>query len=225
MRMRSKASGLVGAVCIALSASADRAHDLFEANKDVILAQPVTVCGEVTFSVGRARSPRNRGDAVGYAKAAEQAKWNLGERHRATAAWPRDILETEREAAWLEYRSRHPEHLSIVGMQRIWTGKTPPDNYMVVLGFPADQVNVPEPTPVELREALDNVRESKRKAEEARVRKAMTASGLGAQTEETTSADSVFEETSVHAESPRPAVAPVGRQIRRHDGFDEDLML
>lgn len=224
MRMRSKASGLIGAVCIALSASADRAHDLFEANRDVILAQPVTVCGEVAFSVGRARSPRNRGDAVGYAKAAEQAKWNLGERHRATAAWPSDIMESERENAWLEYRSLHPERFSVVGMQRILTKKTPPDNYMVVIAFPANQVNVPEPTPIELKAALDRVRERKRLAEE-RARAEKAASGREAQTANAPLGEGFSAGTSSPAEETRSVKESTDGQIEKHDGFDEGMML
>ena len=216
MRMRSKVSGLIGAVCIALSASADRAHDLFEANRDVILAQPVTVCGEVAFSVGRARSPRNRGDAVGYAKAAEQAK-----RHRATAAWPSDIMESERENAWLEYRSLHPERFSVVGMQRILTKKTPPDNYMVVIAFPANQVNVPEPTPIELKAALDRVRERKRLAEE-RARAEKAASGREAKTANAPPDEGDSAGTSAPGEGTRSAI---DGQIEKHDGFDEGMML
>ncbi|MDY5597409.1 MAG: hypothetical protein SPG40_07945 [Kiritimatiellia bacterium] len=219
--MRSKASGLIGAVCIALSASADRAHDLFEANRDVILAQPITVCGEVAFSVGRARSSRNRGDAVGYAKAAEQAKWNLGERHRATAAWPSDIMESERENAWLEYRSLHPERFSVVGMQRILTKKTPPDNYMVVIAFPANQVNVPEPTPIELKAALDRVRERKRLAEE-RARAEKAASGREAQTANPPLGEGDSAGTSAPGEGTRSVI---DGQIEKHDGFDEGMML
>lgn len=208
-----------------LSASADRAHDVFEANKDVILAQPVTVCGDVTFSVGRATSPRNRGDAVGYAKAAEQAKWNLGERHRATAAWPSDILESEKEEAWLEYRSRHPERFSVVGLQRIQTKKTSPDGYRVVLGFPSEQVRVPEPTPAELKSALEAIRERKRMAEEARARAAMAASGRKAQITGSVSADRVSADTTVRAPKPQPATGAEDEETTKHDGFDEDLML
>lgn len=169
--MRTHFNSLVLAVSfVALSASADRAHEVFEVNKDAILAQPITVCGEVAFSVGRATSPRSSGDAVGYTKAAEQAKWNLGEKHRVHAAWPKDIQETEKDVAWAEYRSQHPERFSVFGMQRIWTRKTSPDRYCVVLGFPADQVDVPKPTEAELQAALDKVRERRRLNEAARVK-------------------------------------------------------
>ncbi len=210
---------------MALSASADRVHDVFEANKDVILAQPVTVCGDVTFSVGRATSPRNRGDAVGYAKAAAQAKWNLGERHRATAAWPRDILESEMADAWLEYRSRQHERFSPVGMQRIQTKKTPPDGYRVVLSFPSEQVRVPKPTSAELKSALEAVRERKRMAEEAYARAAMAASGRKAQITESVSADHVSEDRTVHSKRPQSVTGAVDEETTKNDGFDEDLML
>lgn len=163
-------SHVLAAFFFALSASADRAHEVFEVNKDTILAQPITVCGEVAFSVGRATSSRNSGDAVGYTKAAELAKWNLGEKYRTHAAWPKDIQETEKDVAWAEYRSQHPERFSVFGMQRIWTRKTPPDCYCVVLGFPADQVNVPKPTEAELQAALDKVRERRRLNEAAKVK-------------------------------------------------------
>lgn len=225
MRMRFKALGLIGAICIALSALADKAHDVFEANKDVILAQPITVCGDVTFAVGRATSPRNRGDAVGYAKAEAQAKWNLGERHRVTAAWPNDILESERDDAWLEYRSQHPERFSVVGMQRMQTKKTTSDNYMVVLCFPTEQVNVSRPTPVELKAALDKVRERKKKAEEACAQAAMPVSGRKAQMKGADSAGGVSADTTVHTERPQPTAESVDGEVKKHDGFDECLML
>ncbi len=171
MRMRSKSPALVGTICIVLSAFADKTHDVFESNKDIILSQPVTVCGEIAFAVGRVKSSHNSGSAVGYAKAEELAKWNIGNKYRESAQWPRDVLESEKNEAWLEYRCLHPERFTLSGMQRIWTKKTQPDIYTVVIGFPAAAINVPEPTSAELKEALNAVRERKKRiaAERARI--------------------------------------------------------
>ena len=217
--MKTRFNVLIIASCVTLSASADKAHDAFSANKDAILAQPVTVCGDVAFSVGKATSPRGRGDAVGYSKAEECAKWNLGDKFRATAAWPADIQDSEKDLAWLEYRSQHPERLSVFGMQRILTQKTPPDNYMVVLSFPADQIEVSEPTATELKSALDKVRERRRIAAE------LAKKAVEDAVRKTNGVDSIQSpDKEVNGKSPNESKTS-DRTIKKYDNLDEDLML
>lgn len=150
------------AILGALSVLADKAHDVFDEKSEEILSRPFSVIGDVAYAVGWANSPRNRGDAVGYAKAEEHAKWNLVEQFRTSAPWPADILDEEKNAAWLEYRSEHPLSFSVFGMQRIYSKKSPPDGYVVVMSFPAEQVNIPAPTSQDLQAALSKVRESRR---------------------------------------------------------------
>lgn len=58
---------------IALSAFADRAHDIFNANREKILTNDFSVIDDVAFVVGRAKSPKNRGDAVGWTK--DSSRW------------------------------------------------------------------------------------------------------------------------------------------------------
>ena len=70
---------------IALSAFADRAHDIFNANREKILTNDFSVIDDVAFVVGRAKSPKNRGDAVGWTKAEATAKWFIGDRFRISA--------------------------------------------------------------------------------------------------------------------------------------------
>ena len=219
--MKTLFNSIVIASCVTLSASADKAHDAFSANKDAILAQTVSVCGEVAFSVGRAVSPRNRGDSVGYAKAEEQAKWNLGDKYRAIAAWPDDIEESEKDAAWTEYRIQHPKRFSVFGMQRILTKKTPPDNYLVVMSFPADQVDVPKPSAEELKVALEKIRERKRIAEE-RARKQAEEAAKKAQT--TGDVDDKSESQVEPLENQQPVKSKEDK-IQKFDNLDEDLML
>lgn len=230
MRMHSKALGLVWTICTALSAKADKAHDTFEANKDVILSRPVTVCGETAFAVGRARSSRNLGSAVGYAKAEEVAKWNIGDKYRAVAKWPTDILESEKAKAWLEYRCLHPERFTLTGMQRIWTKKTQPDTYIVVIGFPAVAINIPEPTTAELKKSLDIVRERKRRTLAAKTR----INSENNDSSEAKDSPDAMEQCGIA--SPR---VPVGqpresssqddknkdKKITKTDSLNEDLML
>ena len=75
----------IGIMVVALSAFADKVHDVFNAHRDEILSAGVTTIDGNVYLVGKSNSPRNRGDAVGWTKAEENAKWNLGDRHRATA--------------------------------------------------------------------------------------------------------------------------------------------
>ena len=104
--MRSKI--VLGMVLVALSVFADKAHEVFNAHRDEILSAGVTTIDGNVYLVGKSSSPRNRGDAVGWTKAEENAKWNLGDRHRATAPWAEDVTASERESAWLEYRAANP---------------------------------------------------------------------------------------------------------------------
>ena len=157
----------LGIVVVALSAFADKVHDVFNAHRDEILSAGVSTIDSNVYLVGKANSPRNRGDAVGWMKAEENAKWNLGDRHRATAPWSADVTTSEKESAWLEYRAANPNRFHVVGMQRIWTQKTSPDGYTVVMSVPAELVNLAPPTAQELATAVCRVREKRRQAEEA----------------------------------------------------------
>ena len=204
------------ATLIALSASADRAHEVFAEKSEEILSRPVSVIGDVAYTVGRANSPRNRGDAVGYTKAEEQAKWNLGEKFRVTAPWPTDILEEEKDAAWLEYRSEHPERFSVFGMQRIYSKKNPPDGYVVVMALPADQVNVPAPTGQELKTALLNVRERRRIAALKKAQGEAAKQKTGEQDNAAKNNDAAVQ-TLKKAED--------AGAVKKHENLDEDLML
>lgn len=159
----------------AFSAFADDVHDAFNARRDEILSAGVSTVGGSVYLVGRANSPRNRGDAVGWTKAEENAKWNLGDRHRAGAPWAADVADDEKEAAWLEYRAAHPNRFRVAGLQRVWTRKTPPDLYEVVIAVPAEFVDFAPPTAAELAQAVGVVRERRRLAAEAAQREAEAA--------------------------------------------------
>lgn len=205
------------ATLFALSASADRAHELFAEKSEDILSRPVSVIGDVAYTVGRASSPRNRGDAIGYTKAEEQAKWNLGEKFRATAHWSADILEEEKDAAWLEYRSEHPERFSVFGMQRIYSKKTPPDGYVVVMAFPAEQVNVPAPTDQELQIALSKVREMRRLAALKKAQEEAAKKKVGELDNAVNKKNDAAGQTLHKAEDTGA--------VKKHESLDEDLML
>lgn len=214
MKMRFNVAFL--ATLIALSASADRAHEVFAEKSEDILSRPVSVIGDVAYTVGRANSPRNRGDAVGYTKAEEQAKWNLGEKFRETAPWPTDILEEEKDAAWIEYRSEHPERFSVFGMQRIYSKKNPPDCYVVVMAFPAEQVNVPAPTDQELQIALSKVRERRRLAALKKAQEEAAKQKTGDENKAAKNNDAAGQ-TLQKAED--------AGAVKKHENLDEDLML
>lgn len=161
MTMRSKL--LVSlVVMIALPAVADRAHDLFKANREKILSKNFSVIDGTVFVVGRSKSTRNCSDSVGWAKAESSAKWFIGDRFLATARWPLGTTEDEKRLAWLEYRAMHPHRFKITGMQRVWTQKTPLEDYMVVLSIPASEINLSPPSRGDLETAVKKVRERQR---------------------------------------------------------------
>lgn len=167
---------LVGLFVVAsLSVFADRPHDLFNAHREKILSEHVVTIDDYVFLVGRANSPRNRGDAVGWTKAAESAKWNLGDRFKVSAAWASDVTEEEKRVGWMEYRTMHPNRFNIVGMQRVWTQKTPPDGYIVVMAVPSTSVDLSPPTENDLRKAVEIIRKRRRSQREAEIRKAERA--------------------------------------------------
>jgi len=192
-----------------LSAFADRVHDVFDAHRDEILAAGVSVFDGNVYLVGKANSPRRRGDAVGWTKAEENAKWNLGDRHRATAPWAEDVTASERESAWLEYRAANPSRFRVAGLQRVWTLKTPPDGYLVVMSVPEEYVSLAPPTAQELAMAVSRVRERRRLAEEAARR--------AAEEEAARSAEAAERKDDAQK-------APDGGVIRLEQ-LDEDMML
>ena len=155
---------------IVLSAFADKTHDVFNANREKILANDFSVIDDVAFVVGRAKSPRNRGDAVGWTKAESSAKWFIGDRFRATACWPLDTTEDEKRLAWLEYRSMHSNRFKIIGLQRVLSQKKTPEDYTVVLSVPANLIELSPPSREDLEKAVSVVRERKRKAEDLAIR-------------------------------------------------------
>lgn len=209
----------LGMIVVALSAVADKAHEVFNAHRDEILSAGASTVDGNVYLVGKANSPRNRGDAVGWTKAEENAKWNLGERHRATAPWAADVTPPEKESAWLEYRAANPNRFHVVGMQRIWTHKTPPDGYMVVLAVPAEFVNLAPPTKQELAAAVSRVRDRRRRAEEAARRAAEEAARRAALEEAARKADA---EAAERKAGSRKVLD--GGTIRQQQ-LDEDMVL
>ena len=215
--MRSKI--LLGMVLVALSVFADKAHEVFNAHRDEILSAGVTTIDGNVYLVGKSNSPRSRGDAVGWTKAEENAKWNLGDRHRATAEWPPDVTEEEKEAAWLDYRASHPNRFHVVGLQRVWTQKMPPDGYLVVLAVPSEFVSLSPPTAQELAMAVGRVREKKRLAEEAAKRAAAEAARKAAAEEAARKAEAEAAERKAGARKLLDGGAIRQQQV------DEDLVL
>jgi len=215
--MRSKI--VLGMVLVALSVFADKAHEVFNAHRDEILSAGVTTIDGNVYLVGKSSSPRNRGDAVGWTKAEENAKWNLGNRHRATAEWPPDVTEEERETAWLDYRASHPNRFHVVGLQRVWSQKAPPDRYLVVLAVPSEFVNLSPPTAQELAMAVGRVREKKRLAEEAAKRAAAEAARKAAAEEAARKAEAEAAERKAGTRKLLDSGAIRQQQV------DEDLVL
>ena len=210
---------VLGMALVTLSAFADKVHEVFNAHRDAILSAGVTTIDGAVFLVGKSNSPRNRGDAVGWTKAEENAKWNLGNLHRATAEWPPDATEEEKEAAWLDYRASHSKRFHVVGLQRVWSQKMPPDWYLVVLAVPSEFVSLSPPTAQELAMAVEHVREKNRLAEEASKRAAAEAARKAAAEEAARKAASEAAEREAGARKVLDGGAIRQQQV------DEDLVL
>ena len=206
--MRSKI--VLGMVLVALSVFADKAHEVFNAHRAEILSAGVTTIDGNVYLVGKSNSPRNRGDAV---------EWNLGNRHRATAEWSPDVTEEEKESAWLDYRASYPNRFHVVGLQRVWSQKMPPDGYLVVLAAPSEFVSLSPPTAQELAMAVGRVREKKRLAEEAAKRAAAEAARKAAAEETARKAEAEAAERKAGARKVLDGGAIRQQQV------DEDLVL
>ena len=169
--MRSKTiAGLV--IMMVLSAFADRPHDLFKAHSDKILSSRITVIEDTTFIVGKAKSQGIGGDSVGWTKAESAAMWCLGDRFKETVQWPEGATEEEKKEAWAEYRASKINNFKVVSLQRVYSKKLPPDNYLLVLSAPSNTINVIPPSKGELNKALFKVRERMKAAKEAELREA-----------------------------------------------------
>lgn len=215
--MRSKFA--LGIALMALSAIADKAHETFKTHRDEILSSGVSTFDGTVYLTGKADSPRNRGDAVGWTKAEELAKWNLGDRHKASAPWPAGVTDSDKEEAWIEYRAANPDRFHVVGMQRIWTQKIPPEGYMVVLAIPAEFVNLTPPSRQELADAVCRMREKRRLAEEARRRAEEEAVRKAAEEAARRKAEAEAAERKAGARKVLPGGAVQQQQL------DEDLVL
>lgn len=163
--MRSKIVASL-AIVMSLSAFADKVHDLFDANRERILASDVFIIDDVVYVVGKSHSS-NQGDSVGWSKAEENAKWALGNRHRSTAPWDANVSEAERDDAWIEYRSVNPNRFGVFGFQRIWSKKSSSEDFCAVYSCPSRAVDLTPPSAAELSAAVERVREKKRLAAEA----------------------------------------------------------
>ncbi len=215
--MRSKI--VLGMLLVTLSASADKVHELFNAHREEILSTGISTVDGNVYLVGKANSPRKFGDAVGWTKAEENAKWNIGDRHRATAVWPSDVTEAEKETSWLEYRAMHPNRFHVVGLQRIWTQKMPPDGYVVVMSAPAEFLELSPPTTQDLAMAVSRMREKRRLAEEAAKQAAAEAARKAA-------AEEAARKAAAEAAERKAGARKVldGNTVRQQQ-LDEDIVL
>ena len=169
--MRSKTvAGL--AIMMVLSAFADRPHDLFKMYSDKILSSSITDVEDTVFIVGNAKYQGIGGDSVGWTKAEAAAMWCLGDRFKETARWSKSATEEEKREAWAEYRASKINNFRFSGLQRVFSKKIPPDNYLLVLSVPSNAINLTPPSNEDLNKALVKVRERIRVAKEAQLREA-----------------------------------------------------
>lgn len=165
---------IVGLIFVTvLSAFADRPHDIFKENSDKILSSDITIIGDFSFVVGKAKSQGIGGDSVGWTKAEMAAMSCLGDVFKKIAQWPDEATEEEKKEAWVEYRASKIKDFEVVGLQRVYSKKLPPDNYLLVLSVPTKDINVAAPKRVDLEKALSNVRERKKAEKEAGLREEM----------------------------------------------------
>lgn len=158
-KMRSEVVA-VAVLCAILSASADKIHDLFSANRDIIIEQGIIEKEGYLFVFGESGCSQTGGTASGYSKAALNAMSRVFDRNMRSAEWPADATEAEKNEAWANLRMGKCEQLELAGMQRIWTEKTSNGICRVVLAVESKRLDaLPQPSKEELATAIMRLRE------------------------------------------------------------------
>lgn len=210
---------LAAALILAEVALATSAQNLFQANRDAILAGTTTVVGDAVFSVGRAKSSRLAGDDTGFSKAALFAYGNLDRLNFERADWPEDVEDAEKGAVWKAYRGKVPFALSMEGGTRIYREKTQDECFLMVMAFPKAQVLMPQTTAAALRPFINGCRQ--RQGSNAHVLPQEAGANLetncGSGGDETQKLNPVGGTQIVPA-----ALAPT---MQKTESLDEDLML
>lgn len=213
---------LVAALILAEVALATSAQNLFQANRDAILAGTTTVVGDAVFSVGRAKSSRLAGDDIGFSKAALFAYGNLDRLNFERADWPEDVEDAEKVAVWKVYREGMPFALSIEGGVRVYREKTQDECFLMVMAFPREQVLMPRVAKTVLRSFVDDYRQS----QTAKARISLQEAGNPCETNCVSGG-----EKSNEAQKFNPIrgarIVPIdpAPTIRKTETLDEDLMM
>lgn len=212
------------AACLILAevALATSVQDLFQSNRDTVLAGSTTVIGDTVFSVGRAKSSRWTGDDIGFSKAALFAYSNLDHLNFEQADWPEDVKVSEKSAVWKAYREKMPFMLSIEGGMRVYREKTQDTCFLMVMAFPKEQVLMPRATEITLRPFIDDYR--RRQKANACV---LSQDGVNLFETNRVSRGEMPNETQKLNPVRGARIVPVdpAPTIRKTESLDEDLML
>lgn len=160
MSMRSNAFSSFASALLAGAACAAPVHEVFQANRDAILASRSFVAGDYVFTTGRVRSSSALGRRqIGFAKAELIAKGNLDDFVFQHAPWPQDVSSEEKDASWLVYRQSRPFRVAIAGGRCVCHCADSPGCFLAVMAYPRSELaKCPMPQTADLASAVDEWR-------------------------------------------------------------------
>ena len=147
--------------------------DLFAARRDEILAVPsgsLAIEGRV-FCVGRARSPRELGNAIGEERARSMAKARFLDFIRNASPWPDDATDEDRILAWTLLLSETPISIEDVSAEQLFADHPGEGLFRAVLVFPETAALAARPSTALLSDAVSRIRALREEVERERLAK------------------------------------------------------
>ena len=160
------AVAIAAAACFALFSTAARAAvpgEVFEQNREAILATNSVSAEGFVFCVGRAVSEDRLGAAVGFGKARALA-WGQFDRYLfSSSEWPTNATPEECRAVWLRHRNQAISAEEVRGAEIVRESQPEPGRWLSVLAVPyAESVGL-RPSPEALKKAIDDLRVARKR--------------------------------------------------------------
>lgn len=152
-------------VLLAPPTRAAEPREVFERNRETILATNSVSAEEFMFCVGRVVSEDRLGAAVGFGKARALAWAQLDSHLFSVSEWPTNATPEECRTVWLQYRQESQDWKDVRGGEIVFETQTEPGRWLVVLAIPHTETAGLRPSPETLKKAIDDMRSAgKRKA-------------------------------------------------------------
>ena len=140
------------------AAQAAAPGEVFERNREVILATNAVPAEEFVFCVGRAVSEDRLGAAVGLGKARSLA-WGQFDRYLfSISEWPTNATPEECGAAWIRCRPEPSGAKSIRGSEIVFETQPESGRWLAVLAVPCAETAGLVPDPEVLKKTVETVR-------------------------------------------------------------------